>query len=99
MEAHVELTGGCCGHSDDGDWDDGCDCDSEDVHIEFTCPNAKEGEYKVVGQGKNGPKREWVKNKNACKQQRLKVGELSDQSLARWITEHYEPWKPSEVPE
>jgi hypothetical protein len=91
MTASVELTGGCSGHLAEWD-DDRCYCDSPDVHIEFTCPNAKEGEYKIVGHGKRGPRREWFKNKNACKQPPLKVGELSDQySLARWFTEHYEP--------
>jgi len=91
MEARVELTGGCSGHY--GESDDGrCYCDSPDVHVEFSCPNAKEREYKIVGQGKKGPKREWVKNKNVCKQHPLKVGAFSDQySMARWFTEHYVP--------
>ena len=86
MKAEVALTGGCGGHYGE---DDRCYCDSADVHIEFSCPNAVDGSYQKVG-----PKNRltFVKNKNRCKQNTLKVGELSDQySMARWFTEHYVP--------
>jgi len=88
MKARVEITGGCHGHWGE---DDRCYCDSPDVHVEFDCPNAIEGNYDYVGEGKKR-KLQFIKNKNRCKQPTLKIGALSDQySLARWFTEHYEP--------
>ena len=85
MVATVALTGGCGGHYGE---DDRCYCDSADVHVEFSCPKAIEGEHKEVRKGKW----EWVRNKNRCKQPTLKIGGLSDQySMGRWFTEHYEP--------
>lgn len=82
MEARVELTGGCIGHFSEDDY---CECDPAGVHVEFNCPKSSPGEYKQV-------KKEYkfFKNKNICKQQPVKVDELSDQySIARWLTEHY----------
>ena len=86
MEARVVLTGGCgvFGHPDG----EPCYCDSPDVHVEFECPNRARQFW--VSSGENVGK--FIRNKHVCKQENLKVGELSDQfSMARWFTEHYVP--------
>ena len=50
MEATIEITGGCSGHSDP---DDLCYCDSQDVHVEFLCLNEYDRSHKKTG-NKNG---------------------------------------------
>jgi hypothetical protein len=84
MIAEVVLTGGCGGH----DADCRCYCESPDVHVEFSCPKAIEGEHKEVRKGRW----QWVRNRQRCKQKNIRIGELSDQnSIARWLTEVYKP--------
>ena len=89
MEAEVKLTGGCSGHFGE---DDRCYCDSADVHLEFSCPNHVRDNW-VRNENPNARSAgKWVRNKHFCKQENLKVGELSDQNaMARWFTEHYVP--------
>ena len=80
MKAEVRLTGGCSGHFGE---DARCYCDSEDVHVTFTCPNTRTFDY-IDGK--------MVSRKNPCKQPEIPIGELSDQySIGRWLTENYVP--------